>query len=172
MANAINEEADCVMLSGETTTGLYPLECVRMLKRISSRIEKELPPVLSESIRLFRPKAKMLRSAALLALRMGNTRFWCLPEVETWLQNWGPTAQWCPLFAFTDIPGLHRRLRLIWGIDPFLMDFSNDPEVTIQDALKRLKSENRVEIGDQIVMVTNVLADGKVVESIQLREVD
>ena len=65
----------------------------------------------------------------------------------------------------------HRRLRLIWGIDPFLMDFSNDPEVTIQDALKRLKSENRVEIGDQIVMVTNVLADGKV-ESIQLREVD
>ena len=52
------------------------------------------------------------------------------------------------------------------------MDFSNDPEVTIQDALKRLKSENRVEIGDQIVMVTNVLADGKVVESIQLREVD
>ena len=43
VANAINEEADCVMLSGETTTGLYPLECVRMLKRISSRIEKELP---------------------------------------------------------------------------------------------------------------------------------
>ena len=73
-----------------------------------------------------------------------------------------------PLFAFTDIDGLHRRLRLICGIEPYLMDFSEDPEVTIQKALQRLKSENRVQSGDQIVMVTNVLADGKVVESIQL----
>ena len=52
------------------------------------------------------------------------------------------------------------------------MDFSEDPEMTIQDAIKRLKEEGRVETGDQIVTVTNVLADGKVVESIQLREVD
>ena len=52
------------------------------------------------------------------------------------------------------------------------MDFSDDPEVTIQEAIKRLSTENRVETGDQIVTVTNVLADGKVVESIQLREVD
>ena len=51
------------------------------------------------------------------------------------------------------------------------MDFSEDLEVTIQKALQRLKSENRVASGDQIVMVTNVL-HGKVVESIQLREVE
>jgi pyruvate kinase len=173
VANAINEEADCVMLSGETTTGLYPVECVRMLKRISSRIEKELPPVLSESLRLFRPKAKMLRSAALLALRMGNTAvlvFTRSGDLAAKLGALRPNG--APLFAFTDIPGLHRRLRLIWGIEPFFMDFSEDPEMTIQDAIKRLKKEGRVETGDQIVTVTNVLADGKVVESIQLREVD
>ncbi|HAF58099.1 MAG TPA: pyruvate kinase [Opitutae bacterium] len=173
VANAVNEEADCVMLSGETTTGLYPIECIRMLKRISSRIEKELPPVLSESIRLFRPKAKMLRSAALLALRMGNTAvlvFTRSGDLAAKLGALRPNGS--PLFAFTDIPGLHRRLRLIWGIEPYLMDFSEDPEITIQSAIKRLKLEKRVEQGDQIVMVTNVLADGKVVESIQLREVE
>ena len=173
VANAINEEADCVMLSGETTTGLYPIECVQMLKRISTRIEQELPPVLSESIRLFRPKAKMLRSAALLALRMKNTAvlvFTRSGDLAAKLGALRPNG--APLFAFTDIPGLHRRLRLIWGIEPYLIDFSEDPELTIQDAIKMLLSENRVEIGDQIVMVTNVLADGKVVESIQLREVD
>jgi len=173
VANAINEEADCVMLSGETTTGLYPVECVRMLKRISSRIEKELPPVLSESLRLFRPKAKMLRSAAMLAMRMGNTAvlvFTRSGDLAAKLGALRPNG--APLFAFTDIVGLHRRLRLIWGIEPYLMDFSEDPEMTIQDAIKRLKKEGRVETGDQIVTVTNVLADGKVVESIQLREVD
>jgi pyruvate kinase len=161
------------MLSGETTTGLYPVECVRMLTRISSRIEKELPPVLSESLRLFRPKAKMLRSAALLALRMGSTAvlvFTRSGDLAAKLGALRPNG--VPLFAFTDIPGLHRRLRLVWGIEPFIMDFSKDPEVTIQDAIKRLVKEDRVETGDQIVMVTNVLADGKVVESIQLREVE
>ena len=173
VANAINEEADCVMLSGETTTGLYPIECVRMLKRISSRIERELPPVLSESLRLFRPKAKMLRSAALLALRMENAAvlvFTRSGDLAAKLGALRPNG--APLFAFTDIPGLHRRLRLIWGIEPFLMEFSKDPEQTIQEAIKRLIKEERVETGDQIVTVTNVLADGKVVESIQLREVD
>ncbi len=173
VANAINEEADCVMLSGETTTGKYPIECVHMLKRISSRIEKELPPVLSESIRLFRPKAKMLRAAALLALRMGDTAvlvFTRSGDLAAKLGALRPNG--APLFAFTDIPGLHRRLRLIWGIEPFLMEFSEDPEITIQEAIKRLQKESRVEKGDQIVMVTNVLADGKVVESIQLREVE
>ena len=77
-----------------------------------------------------------------------------------------------PLFAFTDIPGLHRRLRLIWGIEPFHMEFSEDPEVTIQNAMKCLKEEGRVEVGDYVVTVTNILADGKVVEGIQLREVE
>ena len=68
--------------------------------------------------------------------------------------------------------GLHRRLRLIWGIEPFLMKFREDPELTVQNAIDRLKFENWVEIGDQLVTVTNVFAGGKVVESIQIRVVE
>ncbi len=173
VANAINEEADCVMLSGETTTGLYPIECVRILKRISSRIERELPSVLSESLRLFRPKAKMLRSAALLALRMENACvlvFTRSGDLAAKLGALRPNG--APLFAFTDIEGLHRKLRLIWGIEPFLMEFSKDPEITIQNAIRRLQEQGWVHTGDHVITVTNVLADGKVVESIQLREVD
>jgi pyruvate kinase len=77
-----------------------------------------------------------------------------------------------PLFAFTDIDGLHRRLRLIWGIEPFLMNFSENPELTIKNAIEKLKNEGWVETGDQLVTVTNVFAGGKIVESIQLREVE
>jgi pyruvate kinase len=76
-----------------------------------------------------------------------------------------------PLFAFTDVDGLHRRLRLIWGVEPFLIDFSNDPEITIQVAIKKLVEEGWVHHGDHLVTVTNVFAHDKVVESIQLREV-
>jgi len=173
VANAVNEGADCLMLSGETTTGKYPIESVKLLKRIATRIERELPPVLSESLRLFRPKAKMLRSAAMLAMRMENAAvlvFTRSGDLASKLGALRPNG--AHLFAFTDVPGLHRRLRLVWGIEPFWMEFSNDPEITIQNAIQKLSTEGWVEVGDQIVTVTNVLADGKVIESIQLREVE
>lgn len=173
VANAVNEGADCLMLSGETTTGKYPLESVKLLTRISSRIEKDLPPVLSESLRLFRPKAKMLRSAAMLAMRMNNAAvlvFTRSGDLAAKLGALRPNG--AHLFAFTDVPGLHRRLRMVWGIEPFWMEFSDDPEITIQNAIQKLHIEGWVEQGDQIVTVTNVLADGKVIESIQLREVE
>jgi pyruvate kinase len=173
VANAVNEGADCIMLSGETTTGKYPLECIKMLNRIASRMEAEIKPGLTEELNLFRPKAKMLRSAALLSMRIENSAvlvFTRSGDLAAKLGALRPNG--APLFAFTDVPGLHRRLRLIWGIEPFLLDFSSDPEVTILDAIKRLKQDGWVKAGDQLVTVTNVFAHDKVVESIQLREVD
>ena len=40
VANAIYEGADAVMLSGETTIGKYPIECVSFISRIASQTEK------------------------------------------------------------------------------------------------------------------------------------
>jgi len=173
VANAVNEGADCLMLSGETTTGRQPVECVSLLNRISARIESEIQPGLTEELELFRAKAKMLRSAAMLAMRMKNAAvlvFTRSGDLAAKLGALRPNG--APLFAFTDIDGLHRRLRLIWGIEPFLMPFSGDPEITIQNAIRKLEDEGWVHPGDQLVTVTNVLAGGRVVESIQLREVE
>jgi pyruvate kinase len=173
VANAVNEGADCIMLSGETTTGKYPHECIQLLTKIASRMEDEIQPGLTENLKLFRPKAKMLRSAAMLAMRLENSAvlvFTRSGDLAAKLGALRPNG--APLFAFTDVEGLHRRLRLIWGIEPFLMDFSQDPEVTIQNAISRLSKGSWIENGDQLVIVTNAFAHDKVVESIQLRVVE
>src|SRR5207253_3813290 len=40
VANAVFEQADAIMLSGESSLGDYPVECVRILHRVALRIER------------------------------------------------------------------------------------------------------------------------------------
>ena len=74
-----------------------------------------------------------------------------------------------PIFAFTDIEPLFRQLLLPWGVEPFLMEFSEDPEQTILNALKLLNQTGWVKSGTMTVVITNVLARGEIIDSLQLR---
>ena len=61
---------------------------------------------------------------------------------------------------------------LPWGVEPFLMDFSDDPEATIQSALGQLKSKGWCKPGDWLVVITNALADDKIIDTLQLRQIN
>lgn len=173
VSNAVRERADCVMLSGETTTGRYPLECVDVLKNILKSTEPVEKRGLNETVRLVEPKAKMLRAAATLAQDLGQsgiivfTRSGMLAYTLAALR-----ATAVPIFAFTDDEALFRQLLLPWGVEPFLMPFSDDPEETIQSAIAYLKRRDWCARGQWLVVITNALAHGKVIDTTQLRQVE
>ena len=173
IANAVRERADAVMLSGETTTGLYPLECVEVMKRIIGSTEPFEKRALNEGIRLEEPKAKMLRSAAVLAQQLDQsgivvfTRSGFLGYTLGALRPHG-----VPIYAFTDIEPIFRHLMLPWGVEPFLMEFSKDPEETIQNAIAYLKRRDWCAAGSWLVVITNVLAGEKIIDTIELRHVE
>jgi len=76
------------------------------------------------------------------------------------------------IYAFTDDEVVFRQLLLPWGVEPFLMPFSDDPEKTILDALAYLKLREWCDRGTWLVVITNVLAHEKVIDSLQLRQVE
>ncbi len=172
VSNAVRERADAVMLSGETTTGLYPMECIDVMKNILKSIEPSEKRGLNETIQLMEPKAKMLRSAAKLAQQLGNsgivvfTRSGFLAYTLAALRAVG-----VPIYAFTDDEALFRQLLLPWGVEPFLMPFCDDPEETIQNALAYLKRREWCDTGTWLVVITNALAHGKVIDTLQLRQI-
>jgi pyruvate kinase len=172
ISTAVRERADAVMLSGETTTGLYPLECVEVMKNIVRSIEPAEKRRFNETLTLVEPKAKMLRAAAVLAAELGNsgivvfTRSGFLGYTLAALRAVG-----VPIYAFTDDEALFRQLLLPWGVEPFLMPFSADPEETVQNALDYLKRKQWCSDGTWLVVITDALAQGKVVETLQLRQV-
>ncbi len=172
ISTAVRERADAVMLSGETTTGLYPLECVEVMRNIVGSIEPTEKRPSNETLQLAEPKAKMLRAATVLARELGDsgivvfTRSGFLAYTLAALRAVG-----VPIYAFTDNQATFRQLLLPWGVEPFLMPFSEDPEETVQNALAYLKRQNWCGEGTCLVVITNALARGKIIDSLQLRYV-
>lgn len=173
IAGAVWSTADAIMLSGETTTGLYPLECVGFMKRVAGRIEASVTKGFNSALPLKTHKDRLLRSAITLAQELGEagivvfTRSGLLPQTLSSMR-----ATRCPIYAFTDDPQVFRHMLLMWGVEPFLMDIKVDPEETICDAFAYLLRREWVKPGDWMVVVTNVLAGKKMLDSIQMRPVE
>ena len=173
VANAIREEADCVMLSGETTVGKYPVECVETINRIADRMENEDGPVLREDLELRLPKSKMLRSAAYLASELDDAGVVVFTRRGLLSQKLSSLRAKVPVYAFTDNKDVFGQLLIMRGIEPFFLEFDDvDPERTIQNAFEALKDRNWAKKGAPMVVITNVIAGEKIVDTIQLREVE
>src|SRR6201984_3552737 len=67
VANAVFEQADAIMLSGETSMGRYPVEGVRVLDRVALRIERSGGAGYSKDAVLEDERQKTVASAVVLA---------------------------------------------------------------------------------------------------------
>lgn len=173
ISNAVREQADAVMLSGETTVGAYPLESVKVMENIIHSIEPSVSSALNRSLKLHEPKAKMLRSAALLAQDIEYSAIVVFTRSGFLAYTLGALrARGVPIFAFTDIESIFRQLLLPWGVEPFLVDFYDDPEETIHNALKILSDRKWVKPGSMMVVITNALARGETIDTLQLRKIE
>src|SRR2546426_1506177 len=63
VANAVFEQADAIMLSGETSVGRYPVSCVEVFDRIAARIERGSGLRYHEDAELRNPRQKLAKSA-------------------------------------------------------------------------------------------------------------
>jgi len=173
VSNAVREKADAVMLSGETATGAYPLESVQVLKNIIESIEPTVEGGLNAHLELLEPKAKMLRSAATLAQDLGKSGIIVFTRSGFLAYSLGALrAHGVPIYAFTDVESIFQQLVLPWGVEPFKMPFSDDPETTIVNALATLKQKGWCLPGTWLVVITNALASSKVIDTLQLRQIE
>ena len=67
VANAVFEEADAIMLSGETTVGKYPIKCIEVFDRIAKRIERSGSAQFHDLAELTEAREKLVKSAVVMA---------------------------------------------------------------------------------------------------------
>lgn len=173
VANAVYEEADAIMLSGETAMGSYPVRCVEMLDKIARRIETSGG---MDYVKMKIPKDKkeeMARSASILADSLNCPAIIVITRrgvMANYVSSFHPRT--AIVHAFTNMTSVRRKLWLNRGVIPYRVDFSNDPEKTIRLAIETLKKEGMVDVGDKVVILSDVIAGEDRVDTIQIRDVN
>jgi pyruvate kinase len=173
VANAVFEESDAIMLSGETASGKYPEKCVEMLNKIALRVENSGGGVGYIKERVPRnQKEELAKAAALLADSLKVPAVIVITRRGTTAMNLaGFHPEYPVIHAFTNMTSVRRKLWLHRGILPYRMDFSSDPEKTIIAAIDTIKKNDMVSVGDKVVILSDIIAGTDRVETIQIREV-
>jgi len=159
VAHAILQGADAVMLSGETASGKYPIESVKMMTTIA----KEYDPAVSNAFEKRKIKEKcdpnsialfVTRSAYRASKEMDISAI--LTPTET-----GFTARMvarfrprCPILAATPDLSVFRQLQLSWGVYPMLDTKRHTNIRMMTERLVKLGAKKGIVKRNDLVVVT------------------
>jgi pyruvate kinase len=171
VANAVFEQTDAIMLSGETSIGRYPVECVRVLDRVAGRIERSGGAGYAELAVLEDARQKTIASAVVLANSLQQAKLIVFTRHGTMARNLSNLRpENAPIFAFTSSGEVRRQLTVCWGVYPVRIDFTADPTVTIEAAENFLREAKLTAPGDHLVIISDLRAgDDRIIDSVQLR---
>jgi len=171
VANAIYEEVDAIMLSGETTVGKYPIKCVEYMNKIALTSERMIGLQYSKFLKM-RDNRQFLASAAVeMAEAMGARAIVVITRrgvMASCVTNCRPFKS--TIYAFTNDGRTCRQLSINRGMVAHKIAFSKDPEKTIANSFAVMKREDGFKSGDKVVLISNVIA-GAGADTIQIREI-
>lgn len=172
VANAVFEQSDAIMLSGETTVGKYPVRCVEIFDRIARRIEKSGGANYYEAAVLETAREKLVKSAVIMANEMKAagmlvfTLHGSMARYASWMR-----PHYSAIFAVARTEELARQLMLNWGVHPVVMPFARDAEANVLEAIRILVSQRKLTSGDNLVIVSSIAAGEGHVDAIQMRTI-
>lgn len=165
VAYAIISGTDAVMLSAETATGRYPVQAVKMMTRIASKIEPSLD--YEEQLRLASDRRKkpfgvadaISHATCQIAFDLGaRAIITCTQSGSTarMVAKYRPQA---PVLAPT--PSIHvaRALTLSWGVIPMQVPMTTTTDATLDAGIQAAVNSGLVKRGD-LVVITGGLRTG------------
>ena len=158
---------------GETATGKYPVECVKVMDKVATKIEESLKYWKRFKYRIYKIEdfdynynmnysvcmsAANINAKAILAYT--NTG-----DTPRTVSSFGPE---CPIFAITSNETTYRQLGLCWNIAPILLPTQDTIDNLIYLGINKLKEEKLIQSGD----VLSIAGGSKAVNNIQENEVE
>jgi pyruvate kinase len=160
VANAVIDGTDCVMLSGETSVGAYPIESVNYMARIVKTIEDDY--YTKEHGHKFFNHLENDVSDALghascnIADQIDAAAIVTLTTSTFTAKNIAKYRPRIPIIGLTDDIHIHRRLNFVWGVTSVLIPNNSDLISNFEQIGEFLKTVSFINSGDNIVFVAGL----------------
>jgi len=162
VANAVLDGTDCVMLSGETAGGKFPVEAVTIMRRICEEAEGAIDhdslylttrqAVLGKFHKV--PTVESVCSSAVKAtIDSGSPLIVVLTETGHTAQMIAKYRPKAPILAITASETTVRQLLCIRGVVPVLTQSFAGTDSVIKKAVDKAKQDGMVKAGDAVVAI-------------------
>jgi pyruvate kinase len=163
VANAILDGTDAIMLSGETATGSYPIEAVKVMSRIAERAEANFPHAAHfESLNALNDNTSAVAEAAVqlsISLKtkaiLTTTSSGLTPRM---VSKFRPKA---PILCTAWNKQTQYQMSVVWGVESIALETPDSMDDVIQLAIDGFLREHSLKVGDSIIITAGVPA-GKV----------
>jgi pyruvate kinase len=176
VANAVWDGSDCVMLSGETATGKYPVASVATMARIIETAETrhEQRSIVSKLVgRQSGRVSRALCEAAAFAADEMNTRIIAVfTESGLMARRLSSLRPDQRIIALTSSREAINELALIWGVDSVIMTPSKSTEELLKVGEQALLQNDLVDLGETIVIMAGRLSGLGLSSSVTLYKVE
>lgn len=167
VANAVIDGADCVMLSGETSTGNYPFDACGYMDRIIKVVEEKYPVkprILEELNTIYDALGK---ASCVIAAQIQAAAIIPMTSSGYTAKNVAKYRPSTPIVALTDSAHVQRRLNsFIWGVQAVLVPENVTPEDIFKQLGDYVKHLDFINHGDNIVFVGGLSAGKLMPENI------
>ena len=154
VATAVDEGADAVMLSAETSVGEYPVEAVATMSRVICAAEEDSLRPLSSLTRVpTTTGGAIARAAAEVGAIVGARALVAFTMTGETARRLARYRSPIPLLAFTSEPATRSQLALTWGVETFIVPSVNHTDEMVRQVEAALLDIGRYEKGDQVVIV-------------------
>ncbi|MDO8446150.1 MAG: pyruvate kinase [Deltaproteobacteria bacterium] len=158
VANAVFDGTDALMLSGETAVGKYPVKTVEIMAKIAVEAEEA---ALSRKQFMKRRKEKVGSFSQAVAFASYAAAGELHAKAIVVFSQTGGTAKLVsklrsptPIITFTPLEETKRRLSLVWGIQPFCIEFGGHTDEMICRGEAAMLNNGLAELGDTIIVVS------------------
>ena len=157
VANAIYEGSDAVMLSGETSIGKYPVQCIKMIKKIASKTENFRTLGYEKFLQDNSDWQNIAKGARDLAARINADAIVIITrsgQTANVVSNTKPFRM--PIYAFTNNRDTFHQLSLIGGIQPQFIKSITNQSSTISKIKSILNIEMKAKKSLKFVLIAGI----------------
>lgn len=155
IANAIYNDADAIMLSGETTFGDYPLEAVRTMAKVAVEVEMNKPHFkdIPYNVLTTETSAFLSKSAVRASYRLDTKAIIAESSGGHTIRSIAAYRGKNPIFAECHDQRVMRELALSYGVFADHMPPSNSTTEFVDGALKKLLKQGEIKEDNLVVIL-------------------